>query len=826
VLGLSWRARARLVAPVCGVVLALCASTGVAFGDGLPDGRRYELVSPVDKAGGQIVPESTRTHAAAGESPGMPAAVSFISLVAFGDVQGTGISTEYLAQRDATPGTSGWATHGIFPAQEPESFRAIVFGLEPSYVGEMSPDLSKGVFNSWSPVTDAPNVAHVPNLYVREDLRTPGTGTYRLLTNATSPLAPANLFPDSRPFIADHTSDLQHVIFESALNLTSDARGFQTKLYKADGNQTRLVIAGPANAGAGASSRRYTPRTLSQDGSRVIFKTPDGRLFQLDDRGTPTTADDAYAQINATEATTPDTPAAARYEIASVDGSRVFFISTERLTNVDGGGLYLWARQPTNQTQSVTVDATGGTFTLSAHGQARDGSTDATTPPLAHDATAAQVQSALEALSVIGSGNVTVTGGPGNAGGTTPYLVTFTGALAGIDVAPLTTDASALTGGAATATASITTPVHNLSLIASTGSFFAGAIGASEDGHRLYFVAGGGQFVNGAPPVGGVGLYYWQDADGTPGGTLSFIGETAGGDVGTVVTTEQTWPIAKISRVTPDGRTMIFEVSNGSGLALRYDQSRCLNIVDGVNFGNPNQTGLGCSEVYVYRADSSTPTRPDLACASCLPSGAPGTQSAWLNIRRAASATTASSHLNHVLSDDGTRVFFSTQEALVPEDTNGKVDAYEYDVQTHTVHLLSTGKDSSDSFFLDASANGNDAYIITRQQLLGWDTDNAYDVYDARVGGGFPEPATPPQECAGDACQGLATGLPNLPALGSPTFRGAGNATPAPAPTTTRHHPAALKCKRGQIKHKTHGKTRCIKRPKKTTRHTTKRRAK
>ncbi len=78
--------------------------------------------------------------------------------------------------------------------------------------------------------------------------------------------------------------------------------------------------------------------------------------------------------------------------------------------------------------------ATGGTFTLSYNGQ--------TTGAIAYNADAATVDTALEALSNIGVGDVTVTG---SAGG--PWTVEFTGTLSGTNVALMTIDVSNLTGG-------------------------------------------------------------------------------------------------------------------------------------------------------------------------------------------------------------------------------------------------------------------------------------------------------------------------------------------------------------------------------------------
>lgn len=91
----------------------------------------------------------------------------------------------------------------------------------------------------------------------------------------------------------------------------------------------------------------------------------------------------------------------------------------------------------TNEVQTITISGTptGGTFTLTYRGQ--------TTSALNHSSTAAQVQTALQALSTIGSGNATVTGGPGPG---TPWVVTFAGTLAATSIRLLTATSS-LTGG-------------------------------------------------------------------------------------------------------------------------------------------------------------------------------------------------------------------------------------------------------------------------------------------------------------------------------------------------------------------------------------------
>ena len=75
-----------------------------------------------------------------------------------------------------------------------------------------------------------------------------------------------------------------------------------------------------------------------------------------------------------------------------------------------------------------------------------------TTGALTWDDTAADIQTALEALSTIGAGNITCAGGPLPAGVT----ATFAGTLAGTDAALITVDNTNMTGG--TASVAETTP--------------------------------------------------------------------------------------------------------------------------------------------------------------------------------------------------------------------------------------------------------------------------------------------------------------------------------------------------------------------------------
>jgi hypothetical protein len=702
----SSRWGSRRAAAVAMTVLAFLAVgwRSAARGAQLPDGRAYEMVSPPQKNGGDVMTNSQRIRAATGGD-----AIGFASLSGFGDVHGMGQATDYVAVRDDRPGTNGWTTHGITPTQAPLTVLTAINGFDPLYMGDYSDDLSKGVFRAWSPLTDTPLVQDVVNLYARSDLLSPGAGSYQLVTDCpgcTSPLTDLG----SKPWLAGTSSDFGHIVFESANQLTIDATPGVPNLYEWDHGVVRLAgilpdgacgsppcPASQSQAGRGASNLIYTPHTISADGSRIIFTDPstgtdgtDGTLYLRTDHA-------VTVQINASERTPPDPGGSqpATYWDASTDGSRIFFTSGEALTDdapVNGDRkLYRY---------DVTPDAQGHHLTFISKDQE---------------------------------------------------------------------------------------PSDN----ASTSDNVAGAIGASADGRAVYFIGASGQLVSGAPtteiPGADDRLYVWRD------GTLSYVGALPAEDEKQDIFVGTSWGLnVKLARVAPDGRSLLFMSTSGAGLT-GYDHGLCPD--NGLASG-------ACRELYAYRADAT----PHLQCASCNPSGAAATTDASDVVRTASGAATTASHLNHPLSDDGRWVFFSTAEALVPEDTNGTSDAYEFDTQTGTVHLLSTGKDLSPSYFAEASASGRDAFILTRQRLTGWDIDGGYDLYDARVGGGFPEPPlTVP--CSGEACRGAAVEPPPPFAPASQAIHGTGNVKAA-KPRHRKHRG----CRRGFVRKRVHGRVRCVRR--------------
>jgi hypothetical protein len=98
-----------------------------------------------------------------------------------------------------------------------------------------------------------------------------------------------------------------------------------------------------------------------------------------------------------------------------------------------------------DEVQNVNIDATEGQFKLGFRGQ--------TTSDLPYNASTAEFQTALRALSQVGPTGVNVTGSPG------AYVITFAGKLAGADVEPIkASDGTAPLGGGGGA--SVSTPTE------------------------------------------------------------------------------------------------------------------------------------------------------------------------------------------------------------------------------------------------------------------------------------------------------------------------------------------------------------------------------
>jgi hypothetical protein len=283
--------------------------------------------------------------------------------------------------------------------------------------------------------------------------------------------------------------------------------------------------------------------------------------------------------------------------------------------------------------------------------------------------------------------------------------------------------------------------------------------GSSGDGSYLYFVAKGA--LAGGATAGQPNLYVQHEGTTKYIATLSEADEldwkyTYAGGAG-IAAKESEAPV----RVTPDGLHLAFD---SAASLTGYDNRDAL-------------TGEPDSEVFLYDAATE-----QMVCASCNPSGArPRGRSVMSFLGPVTTSAEITSYYQgfyrwRYFSPDGTRLFFNSFDSLVPRDTNGKEDVYEF--EDGAVRLISAGTSGEDSQFLDASVSGGDVFFYTAQQLVAQDDDAQSDLYDARVGGGFPAPLSQPV-CGGEGCRAAPSGAPALGVPGSATFAGVGNLAPA-----------------------------------------------
>jgi hypothetical protein len=308
--------------------------------------------------------------------------------------------------------------------------------------------------------------------------------------------------------------------------------------------------------------------------------------------------------------------------------------------------------------------------------------------------------------------------------------------------------------------------VDNDAADATTGANVQGVIGNSDDGRTVYFVATG-KLAEGATS-GQLNLYV---ADGSEVEYIGALDPADNFDWGRF----QAGPEGVTARVSASG-------------ALAFQSVAPLTGYDNVD----PTTGVPTSQVYLYSAG-------ELTCASCRPDGSPPAGNSTIE------PADYAANLTRNLSDDGSRLFFDSTDAIVPADTNGKSDVYEW--TGGAVHLISDGASPFESLFQDASADGGNVFFSSAARLVGQDIDRHRDIYDARVDGGFPAPPVTPPGCVGEGCRTGTSTKPSDQAAATVGFQGPPN--PKPAKHKKHKHKKHKHKKRHAKKHKkAHGQKR------------------
>lgn len=688
----------------------------------LPDCRAYEMVSPVDKNGGDI---SGRWDEAYVQASSAGNRITYTAEAAFGDQPSNKLANQYLASRIAGV---GWSNRGIAAPLGKQ--------LQPGparETGIFSPDLCSNWivdFNAIPLTPEAP--AGYANLY-QHDLC--GAGGFEALIGTAPPPPAGPTQYVSVDSVQGYSKDLGHVFFVARAKLTDDASD------ALDGNE-----------GTGAPIRQLYDYQPSDGSIHLVSVRPDGTADPGVLAAGAELGGGAFGLIQGT----------LRHAV-SEDGSRAFWTSASTEAR---GTLYLREHPEQGIVAGECSEAAIACTVKVSNGA---GSFWGATP------------SGSEAL--YSEGQISESG----AGVATLYR---------FDVATETR-----------------TPV---------AAGVRGVLGASENLSRVYFVStdlltpGQQNSEEDEAQAGKPNLYL--DEEGVPIFVATLL-DGAGGDIGGAYGDKNTYSIGSVNphfnaaRVSPDGARVVFE-----------SRARL------TGFDNTDlDTGKAAVEVFTYRAGGA------LRCVSCNDTGVrPAARELPVSYRKQSSlkgehtgvfAAAWIPALEHplaeskLLSENGNRIFFNSNTPLVLRDTNGAQDVYEWEAPGEgscaessaayhelnggCLYLISSGESPSESEFWDASPDGNDVFLTTESSLLPQDPGSV-DLYDARAGGGFAQPAAA-AACEGEACQ-APTPAPDDPTPASSAFEGAGNVPKSgkkPCPKgKVRRHGSCAKKKHGKGKYK------------------------
>jgi DNA-binding beta-propeller fold protein YncE len=335
----------------------------------LPDSRQWELVSPPDKQGATIggIPETGVIEAAASGDA--------ISYLANAPVQAeapgsAGSGIQALARR----GTAGWSSSVIAPPHQRATGAGV--GTAPEY-RFFAEDLSAAIvqpYGLFDPALSSEATEQTP--YLRA-LNGCTSDCFKPLVSAANVPAGTRFGEElpceeengisSRartvcgPLFLGATKDLGHAVLVSATPLTqgaptgmiSEAGSTVGSLYEWSSGHLQLVSVLPANEageelpappgatlGAGLGEGGSGRQAISSDGRRIFWNmggasptalymrdTALGKSLELD------TAEAACVEEGECES------GGGRFQIASADGSRVFFTDTHRLSKDSGAAF-------------------------------------------------------------------------------------------------------------------------------------------------------------------------------------------------------------------------------------------------------------------------------------------------------------------------------------------------------------------------------------------------------------------------------------------------------------------------------------------------------
>jgi hypothetical protein len=781
-------------------------------GSALTDNRQYELVSPPDKHGALVEPIAS--YGLIQASPEGNAFTYYTSAPTESEPQGNANATQNLATR----GADGWTSQDIATAHEASP--GVTVGLGQEY-RLFSSDLSRGIFEDTlnvevsgsSGITTFPGEETLPQAteytaFLRENFACPSATCYTPLLTTTDVTSGAKygegadrdghttgfLALGDKAAVQGGTPDLSHVVLDVNAPLTQATStapaATETGLYEwspaePPGEQLQLVSVLPKEEGGGPAAQAYfgstheggetgtgdgdeTRNAISNDGSRIAWSSGargHGGLYMRD------TALGETVRLDAVQGGSGEAPGSQgsgpepQFDMASSDGSTVFFTDTGRLTADSRAGdnpKNSNIKEPDLYACNMVEVQEGG------HQQLKCDLTDLT-PDTNPDGERAAVQGAVLGASEDGSYVYFVAAGV-LAAGASPgadnlYVEHYNGASEKWEAPSFIATLSAADnpdwtwGNLGHHTSGASPDGHYLAFMSErdlTGYDSTDAnSGESDEQVYLYDAATSKLVCASCNPTGArpVGEEYGGEEDVKSGRheNMRFVG-------GYLVWPGEQWLAANlpgwVTYSTNNGAHQPRYLSNSGRLLFN---SRDALVPQDVN---------GAWDVYQYEPPSN---------------GGEG------------DCTT------------------STQS---PSDVyNPKAEG--------CVGLISSGESSEESAFLDASESGSDVFFMTLSQLVPADVDHSIDVYDAHECTAkspcFPPAAETPPPCTTEAsCKPAPEPQPSIYAApSSATFNGPGNLAPVPPAVVKKVTTKTVTCKKGFVKKKVKNKQECVKKSKK-----------
>jgi len=841
----------------------------------LPDCRAYEMVSPVDKNGGDIASALSGNANPGGFVQAAPDGNSIAYTALFASFAGQQSSyrfNQYLAGR----GTGSWASEGINP---PVPGHNCCSGIIVGYFREfeaLSADLcSAWVLDYQEPALQPEGQDGLPNI-LRRDNCEPGTGELETLTDAPLPQGTADNYVDVNS-VQGASSDGGHALFVSKAPLLQDCRtatnakaisyrwlrdgapiegatapvyepveadrgtALQCQVFAINDNAGSTQVSNPASVippGPGAEiAPPAAPAAIPSPTTNATLTVggPGGQTLTCDSEGAGWGGSPSFSYRWYRNGVAIAGAVASTYVTSAADlATRAVFQCAVTGANADGAVVEASANRATSPAPSgpaaPTVDASGGGGELARvydrfGGENHLASVLPNGRPADTDAGLGSGSNRDGAVSEDGSRvywsssskiylrlhpkqGIVANECSDNATVACTLPVSGAGAFfwaASADGSRVLYDQETLLGPRKLVVFDLAKQEAGEVSRRDVTADVSGVVGASDDLSRVYFVS---RAVLATGAVAGEPNLYLDEE-----GETSLVATLAEDDLGAgalvaAYALDSGAPYERATRVSADGSRIVFE----SQASL-------------TGFDNADaESGRPSVEVYIYDA-----TADELSCVSCNPSGArPSGGREMLSpygspyeVVGASTGVTAAAwiptwehplHASNVLSADGDRIFFNANDALLPADTNGAQDVYEWEApgiggceeeganffaqNGGCLYLISSGQSPEESEFWEASPDGDNVFFTTSASLVPPDP-GSIDLYDARVGGGFEYPE-PQAQCEGEACQSPPE-APNDPTPASSSFEGAGNvAKEAPKP--------APRCAKGKVRK--HG--RCV----------------